>query len=297
MDTILKKVELPNGETMGYRYKQGGEKTLLLVHGNMTSSKHWDVFMEAFDSDYTIYAPDLRGFGISTYNNPIDSLDDFKEDLKLFVDELGLSKFDLMGWSTGGGVCMIFAADYPSYVDKLILMESVGTRGYPILKKDGEGKPIKDEFLKTKEEIAQDPVQVIPILSAYNNKDKDFLKVVWEATIYTHNKPEPQKYEEYLDDMLTQRNLVDVDYALATFNISEDYNGIKRGDGRAKNIKSPTLILWGENDLVVPEQMALDIQNDIGENAQLIYLKNCGHSPLVDDLDQLIKVMKKFLIM
>ncbi|POZ91410.1 alpha/beta fold hydrolase [Petrotoga sp. SL27] len=297
MDTILKKVELPNGETMGYRYKQGGEKTLLLVHGNMTSSKHWDVFMEAFDSDYTIYAPDLRGFGISTYNNPIDSLDDFKEDLKLFVDELGLSKFDLMGWSTGEGVCMIFAADYPSYVDKLILMESVGTRGYPILKKDGEGKPIKDEFLKTKEEIAQDPVQVIPILSAYNNKDKDFLKVVWEATIYTHNKPEPQKYEEYLDDMLTQRNLVDVDYALATFNISEDYNGIKRGDGRAKNIKSPTLILWGENDLVVPEQMALDIQNDIGENAQLIYLKNCGHSPLVDDLDQLIKVMKKFLIM
>ncbi|RPD36659.1 3-oxoadipate enol-lactonase, partial [Petrotoga sp. HWH.PT.55.6.1] len=78
--------------------------------------------------------------------------------------------------------------------------------------------------------------------------------------------------------------------------ISDDYNGIKQGDGRAKNIKCPTLILWGENDLVVPEQMALDIQHDIGENAKLIYLKNCGHSPLVDDLDQLIKVVKKFLI-
>ncbi|PNS00739.1 3-oxoadipate enol-lactonase [Petrotoga miotherma DSM 10691] len=294
MDILLKKIELPNGETLGYRYKQGGGKTLLLIHGNMTSSKHWDVFMEAFDSDYTIYAPDLRGFGISTYNNPIDSLDDFKEDLKLFVDKLGLSKFDLMGWSTGGGVCMIFVADYPSYVGKLILMESVGTRGYPILKKDEKGKPIKGEFLKTKEEIAQDPVQVVPILNAYNNKDKDFLKIVWEATIYTHNKPEPQKYEEYLDDMLTQRNLVDVDYALATFNISDDYNGIKQGDGRAKSIKCPTLILWGENDLVVPEQMALDIQNDIGENAKLIYLKNCGHSPLVDDLHQLIKVVKNF---
>ncbi|PNR90986.1 alpha/beta fold hydrolase [Petrotoga sp. HWHPT.55.6.3] len=239
MDILLKKVELPNGETMGYRYKQGGEKTLLLIHGNMTSSKHWDVFMESFDSDYTIYAPDLRGFGISTYNNPIDSLDGFEEDLKLFVDKLGLSKFDLMGWSTGGGVCMIFAADYSNYVDKLILLESVGTRGYPILKKDEKGKPIKGEFLKTKEEIAQDPVQVIPILSAYSNKDKNFLKVVWEATIYTHHKPEPQKYEEYLDDMLTQRNLVDVDYALATFNISDDYNGIKQGDGRAKNIKCP----------------------------------------------------------
>jgi len=295
VDILLKKVELPNGETMGYRYKQGGEKTLLLVHGNMTSSKHWDVFMEAFDSDYTIYAPDLRGFGISTYNKPIDSLDDFKEDLKLFVDELGLSEFDLMGWSTGGGVCMIFAADYPSYVNKLILMATIGTRGYPILKKDEKGEPIKGEFFKTKEEIAQDS-HVFPIWNAINNKDKDFLKAVWEATIYTHNKPEPKKYEEYLDDMLTQRNVTDVYYALATFNISEDYNGIKQGDGRAKNIKCPTLILWGENDLVVQEQMALDIKNDIGENAKLIYLKNCGHSPLVDDLDQLIKVVKKFLI-
>ena len=41
---------------------------LLFIHGNMTSSKHWDILMEAVSEDYTIIAPDLRGFGGSTYN-------------------------------------------------------------------------------------------------------------------------------------------------------------------------------------------------------------------------------------
>ncbi len=295
MNVILSQVKIANGETIGYRYKKGGEKILLLIHGNMTSSKHWDIFIDALDHKYTIYAPDLRGFGISTYHTSINSLDDFKEDLKLFVDEVGIKKFSLIGWSTGGGVCMVFTADYPEYVEKLILLESVGTRGYPILKKDITGKPIIGEFLKTKEEIAQDPIQVLPILNAYKNKDKEMLKRIWEATIYTHNKPDDAKYEEYLEDMLTQRNLVDVDYALATFNISNEFNGVKQGDNRASKIKCPTLILWGENDLVVPKQMALDIKADIGNNATLVYLKKCGHSPLIDDLEQLVKVVENFL--
>ncbi|HOP25238.1 MAG TPA: alpha/beta hydrolase [Defluviitoga sp.] len=295
MNVILSQVKIANGETIGYRYKKGGEKILLLIHGNMTSSKHWDIFIDALDHKYTIYAPDLRGFGISTYHTSINSLDDFKEDLKLFVDEVGIKKFSLIGWSTGGGVCMVFTADYPEYVEKLILLESVGTRGYPILKKDITGKPIIGEFLKTKEEIAQDPIQVLPILNAYKNKDKEMLKRIWEATIYTHNKPDDAKYEEYLEDMLTQRNLVDVDYALATFNISNEFNGVKQGDNRASKIKCPTLILWGENDLVVPKQMALDIKADIGNNTTLVYLKKCGHSPLIDDLEQLVKVVVNFL--
>ncbi len=295
MKVIFNEVTIQNGETMGYRYTKGGEKILLLIHGNMTSSKHWDIFIDALDPKYTVYAPDLRGFGISTYHTPINSLDDFKEDLKLFVDEVGIKKFSLIGWSTGGGVCMVFAADYPEYVEKLILLESVGTRGYPIFKKDVTGKPIIGEFLKTKEEIAQDPIQVLPILNAYKNKDKEMLKRIWEATIYTHNKPDDAKYEEYLEDMLTQRNLVDVDYALATFNISNEFNGVKLGDNRASKIKCPTLILWGENDLVVPKQMALDIKADIGNNSTLVYLKKCGHSPLIDDLEQLVKAVENFL--
>lgn len=287
MKIQFKQVKLTNGENLTYREREGGEKLLILIHGNMTSSKHWDVLMESLPKKYKIFAPDLRGFGGSSYNNEINSLHDFAKDLKDFFDKLNLKDFVLMGWSTGGGVAMDFTADNPGYVKKLILLESVGTKGFPIYKKDQNGQPITGELLSTKEEIANDPVQVLPVLKAYKNKDKDTMKLIWNTTIYTDNKPDPIKYEEYLEDMFTQRNLVDVDYALAHFNISSEDTKLSKAKNKAEKIEVPTLVLYGENDKVVTHQMAKDIKNDIGDNAILEYLKNCGHSPLIDDLEQL----------
>ncbi len=295
MDIQLKSVELENGEKLGYRERKGGKELLILVHGNMTSSKHWDILIKKMPEKFKIIAPDLRGFGISSYNNEINSLNDFAKDLKLFFDKLNLKKFNIMGWSTGGGVVMDFAADNPEYIKKVILMESVGTKGYPIFKKDENGQPIISELLSSKKEIAKDPVQVLPVLQAYENKDKETMKMIWNNTIYTDNKPDPEKYDKYIEDMFTQRNLVDVDYALAHFNISNDHNGLEEGNNKAKKIDSPVLILYGENDKVVTEQMARDIKNDIGKNAKVVYLKNCGHSRLIDDLDQLLNNIINFL--
>ncbi len=289
----LKSVQLENGETLGYREREGGEQVLLLIHGNMTSSKHWDLVLENINDRFKVYAVDLRGFGISSFNERIDSLKDFSEDVKLFVDQLGLKKFSVAGWSTGGGVAMQFAADYPDYVEKIVLLASVSTRGYPFHGIDATGQV--GARYKTKEEIAVDPMRTIPINSAYENKDKDFLRNLWNAVIYTHNQPAADHYDEYIDDMITQRNLTDVYHALNTFNISSVTNELGEGTGEASKIQAPTLILWGKNDLVVPANMAIEIKEDLGDNAELVYLENCGHSPLVDDLDQLLEKIESFL--
>ncbi|GAA3325912.1 hypothetical protein GCM10020331_059700 [Ectobacillus funiculus] len=75
----------------------------------MTSSKHWDLLIEELDSKYKLYAVDMRGFGISSYHTPIERIKDFSDDIKLFVDEMGLKKiFGIIGWSTGGAVAMEF---------------------------------------------------------------------------------------------------------------------------------------------------------------------------------------------
>ena len=126
-----KTIQLANGETMAYRKRSGGGHPLVLVHGNMTSSKHWDILMDALDEKYTIYALDLRGFGESSYLKPITAIKDFSDDVKLFVDALQLQSFDMIGWSTGGAVCMQFAANYPGHCQRLILLASASTRGYP----------------------------------------------------------------------------------------------------------------------------------------------------------------------
>lgn len=290
----LGSVELPNGETIAYREREGGTRPLLLLHGNQTSSKHWDVLMESLDPEYKLYAMDLRGFGSSSYVTPIDSIADFAGDVKAFVDELDLGSFHLMGWSTGGGVAMQFATDNPDHVRTLVLMAPVSTRGYPIYRKDENGEAV-DELLTTREEIAADPIQVAPIAEAQESEDAATMRAVWDQLIYTHNQPEPERYEEYVEDMFTQRNLADVDYALAQFNISSEHNGIAEGTGKAGEINIPTLVLRGERDLVITEEMVEETVADIGSNAELVVLHNCGHSPLIDDLDQLIEEVTAFL--
>ena len=72
-----KKVELLNGETIAYQEREGGEKKVLLIHGNMTSSKHWDLVLENMDPRYKLFAVDMRGFGRSSYHNQIRYIHDF----------------------------------------------------------------------------------------------------------------------------------------------------------------------------------------------------------------------------
>ena len=291
---MLKSIKLDNGENYSYREVGENDKIILLIHGNMTSSKHWDVVVEKLKHAYHVYALDLRGFGRSTYHQKINSLKDFSEDIKLFVDKLGLKNFSLVGWSAGGAIAMCFAIDYPEYVKKLILIGSVGIKGYPMFRKNEDKQSINGEFLKTKEEIAREPIQVAPVLNALKNRDKAFYKQLWNKLVYNKNQPSEEKYEEYLDDMLTQRNPVDISYALSHFNISKKFNGVEEGSGDIERIKTSTLILQGDRDLVIDKSVAEEITKNI-KSSELIILEDCGHSPMIDCLEIFINRIVKFI--
>jgi pimeloyl-ACP methyl ester carboxylesterase len=291
----FKSVELPNGETIAYQERAGGKKKVLLIHGNMTSSKHWDLVLEHMDPDYKLYAIDLRGFGRSTYHQEIRSIEDFSEDVKDFTEEIQLDDFSIMGWSLGGAVGMQFAAEYPGRCTKLVLLASASTRGYPFYGTSWFWQLIFDHRLRTYHEIKMDLGKTIPIQFAIDTKCKPFLKIMWSTLVYTKNQPDKKRYDEYIDDTCTQRNLAAVYHALNIFNISDKYNGLVKGSGLAKNISIPVLVLRGERDYIMSEQMAEEIVADIGSNAKFIELKDCGHSPLIDDLDQLLQVITNFL--
>lgn len=291
----LKKVELANGETLAYRERDGGNKPVLLIHGNMTSSKHWDLVLENMAQEYKLYAVDMRGFGESSYHVPVRSIKDFSDDIKLFVDELELKDFAIVGWSTGGAVGMQFVADYPGYCEKLVLLASASTRGYPFFGSDETGQPDLNKRLQTYEEIKGDPVKTLPVQTAYDTQNRVMLKAIWDMLIYDKNKPEALRYEQYVDDMLTQKNLAEVYHSLNIFNISNIHNGVHAGTNQASKIDIPVLVLRGDRDLVITKNMAEEIMEDLGSNAQFIELVDCGHSPLVDDLDQLLREMIQFL--
>ncbi|MGP4081495.1 intracellular short-chain-length polyhydroxyalkanoate depolymerase [Pseudalkalibacillus sp. R45] len=283
------KITLDNGETLAYKVRPGGTCNLVLLHGNMASSDQWDLLMEHLDPRYTVYAVDLRGYGKSTYHTPIQSIRDFSKDLKLFTDELGLKSFHLMGWSNGGGVAMQFAADYPEHVEKLILLASMSTRGYPIYNPEGER-------VQTKEQIAID-AGLNMMLDAQKRNDHQFFKIAMDQLLYSRNQPEEKRYEKYLENAMEQRNILDVADAANRFNISRVSNGVVDGTGDIGRIKAPTLVLWGKEDLITSEQMTHEIINDMKDHGVSVTssILPAGHSMLIDELEGVLKAIEQFL--
>ena len=113
------------------------DRTIVFVHGNVSSAEFWQVAMLALPRDLRVIAVDLRGFGNSD-SLPVDAtrgLRDFSDDLHSVLETLGLETAHLVGWSMGGGVIMQYALDYPTL--SLTLESPVSPYGFGGTRRDG----------------------------------------------------------------------------------------------------------------------------------------------------------------
>ncbi|MCM3290461.1 alpha/beta hydrolase [Paenibacillus sp. MER 180] len=114
-----------NGMIMNYERKGKGTPVLFL-HGSGSSWRMWEPQFEAFSERYSMIMPDYRGHGDSTKEFPEGKYDHYVivEDLKCFLDELGLNKVHVIGVSQGGQLATLLAIRYPQYIDKLVISNS-----------------------------------------------------------------------------------------------------------------------------------------------------------------------------
>lgn len=286
--------ELSGGETMAYRVAGEGP-ALLLIHGNQSSSAAFQPMMERLEDASRLIAIDLIGCGDSTYNRRFDSLYELAVQVADFMESQGLSDIPVLGWSTGGGVAMELAASFPGLVSHLVLLSSVGLGGYPVYQIGADGQPDRSRRLCRKEEIAEHPVSVKPVLEAYASGNRAFMKMVWNSVIYRDNPISDEDFEIYLDGMFKQRNLVDVIFALSQFNMKHESNGCAPGSGKVDLLTMPVTILQGSKDLVVPAAWAEEIKSVLGDRATLQMFENGGHSLVTDYPDEVEAALRKLL--
>ncbi len=287
-------ITLPNGETLHY-LKAGDENKpwLVLIHGNMSSSIHYLPIIDQLREDFQILAPDLRGFGDSTYDTPINHLDDFADDVAELMRAMKVDRAHVAGWSTGGGIALSLAARYAELVESLILIESASYKGYPIFEKDENNQPIIGKLYTSKESMAKDPVQVAPMQQVMEIKNAEMMKAVWAQLIY--NVKVPDEVNTYIDETLKQRNLIDVDWALMTFNMSSEHNGVVEGTNLIGEVTVPVLTIWGTHDLVIPRPMFEDTAAAL-PNVKKHIIEGGSHSPITDDPSALAQTMRSFII-
>lgn len=101
--------------------RQGNGPPLLLLHGNGEDGSYFTNQMDAFSFLYTVYAIDTRGHGKSPRGEAPFTLDQFAQDLLDFMDAQHIRKANILGFSDGGNIALIFALAHPERVDRLIL--------------------------------------------------------------------------------------------------------------------------------------------------------------------------------
>lgn len=94
---------------------------IVFLHGNGESSDYFKGQIEYFSKKRYIYAPDTRGHGASPRGDAPFTLEQFADDLKCFLDEKRIEKADIVGFSDGGNIALIFTLKYPERVNKLVL--------------------------------------------------------------------------------------------------------------------------------------------------------------------------------
>ncbi len=116
-------------ELHGHRteYREVGDgPPVVLIHGMINSSRHWERVALALAEDYRVIAPDLIGHGDSATPRGDYSIGAHAASIRDLLTTIGVERASIVGHSLGGGVAMQFFYQFPQRTERLALISSGG---------------------------------------------------------------------------------------------------------------------------------------------------------------------------
>jgi pimeloyl-ACP methyl ester carboxylesterase len=237
-----------DGVKVFYKAEGKGEP-VILIHGNGLSHGQWKYNIEPIARTHKVYALDLPGFGMSDKPGVEYGISYYVDFLHSFMDSMGISGSAIAGHSFGGAIAAGFAVRYPGHVTGLVLSNATC---------------------------------ITPVGTSYN---KELFSVM--LSMMVRNRKifcRPMFYSGVASSMLDDAVLVtDKKESRKAFflNCQEIMQYSAGYVDSLKTIKAPTLIVWGQNDLLLPPSDAEKYHKLIrGSSVRLI--DRCGHMPNVE---------------
>lgn len=295
---LQEKIITVNGEDLFYLENEDKfDKNILFIHGNMYSSSCFIEIIKNLEGCH-IFAPDMRGYGKSSYNRKINSIDDFVSDIKEFILKLDIKNFTLVSWSLGGGVALELAKDkvIGERIKNQILLAPFGytsfsTNGADILTNNFHEYLNNFDFINPKKNL-----EIFKGLMTFNmsliedtfasmgmtGKElrKENIRVLFKTFIYNIKMPEEKEFERNVESAAMQRNLDEVAAILKNYRY---VGGV---------LKKKAIVLHGYEDKIISYMDGKFLANEIG--AEFRKLDDCGHSVMTDKYNCVLKIIKKF---
>ncbi len=251
----------------------GSGPPLILIHGIGASMFAWrDVFAE-FAKDYTVYALDLKGHGLSDKPDHGDYSPFGMADLVAgFMDTLGIEAARVIGISMGGAIGIALAVRHPTRVRQLV---AISPAGYPL---DYHVMPLIAR-------LAANPVgaAVAGLMLRQRRSVEMYLR-------QCHYDPDrmctPEMVDGYFLPLLTPGT------GSVVALLARDFAQTSLAH-RLKEVAAPTLIIWGQHDAIIPMHWGSRFQRDI-PNAQLVVIPKCGHCPQEEKTEEFLETVNRF---
>jgi len=268
-------VDVGGGLTMHVRDegKRDGP-VLVLLHGSNASLQTWDPWVERLGARYRIIRLDQIGHGL-TGPNPTDQYDAdaFVGTLDALMVKLGVSKFALAGNSMGGFVAWEYALAHPDKLTHLVLVDAAGPPEDP-------NKKLPIGF-----RIARTPGlnKLALVITPRSLFEKSLHQSVSNQAIVT-----PEAIDRYweLNRYPGNREATGLRFAA--------YSGRTRDVSKVGTIKTPTLILWGAEDKLIPVSGADWFAQRIKGSTKVVY-PGIGHIPMEETPDRSAADLDAFL--
>jgi pimeloyl-ACP methyl ester carboxylesterase len=257
---------------LSIHYKDTGPRdapVLLLLHGFGSSLQTWDTWSAELEAHYRVIRLDLPGFGL-TGPSPINDYSEQNDVATLthFVDKLGLNQFSVIGHSMGGKMAWGLAASVPNRVNALVLM---APDGFP-----------------QAQDIGTKPYAMPSIMGLIQFSLPKYL---------VRKSIEPAFFDaKALDDSLLNRYYDMLRAPGVRGAILERANQTIYTDPvpRLKKITAPTLLLWGEQDQMIPSRNAQSYAHVLAVS-QTQLLPKLGHLLQEEQPDVGVKYVTEFL--
>jgi pimeloyl-ACP methyl ester carboxylesterase len=263
-----------DGMSVHYRDEGNQNDTIpvILIHGTGASLHTWEGWVRELKTEHRVIRLDLPAYGLTGPNPTGDySQEYYAEFINHFLTEHRIKKCILGGNSLGGAITWVYALKYPEKVKKMILVDA---GGYPMLSKS---VPIAFQMAR------------IPII-------KNLFKYVTPRSIIEKSVLNVYAQKEKVTPELVDRYF---ELSLRAGNREAFLNRMNQGIVndkylKIKTLQMPTLIIWGDKDLLIPLDVAEKFHQDL-PNDTLIVFKNLGHTPMEEDAHTTVAVVKEFL--
>ena len=254
----------------------GAGPPLLLLHGWPEFWLTWEPVMTRLADRYTLFAPDLRGFGDSDKPDGLFGPDQHAADMLALMDALGLAQAGVVGHDVGGAVMQPLARTAPQRIAGLFFFDFV----YPgIGARMAEPDRLNQIWYQSFNQIEMAPA----IIGATRESCRAYIGYFLKHWAHRKNAFD-DVLEAFTDNFLKAGNL-EGGFAHYSASHAGRIQMMKGQAPRLAPIDLPTCVRWAERDPLFPFAWT-DRLGETFSNLDLALLPGVGHFPHREDPDR-----------